>query len=699
MYITDSPIKKVENDLLGRDKFAHKIVESIKNYNNNECLTIGIYGGWGNGKSSLANMIINEITVADNNDNTHYCVIKFNPWLFSNQKDLLTQLFSYISDAFNYSDTAGTKEKMAKGISIAGKAIGLFGHIPIPIIGSISKEVSEIFKEYADVLKGKNTKTDENKSLMNLKEKINKTLKDSKIKLIITIDDFDRLSQEEIRLMFQVVKVLGDFNHTIYLLLFDKDVVVESLKGVQGGDGNDYLKKIIQVPLTLPPIREDTLKEIVFEKFSSIIEYENLSHNDKSRISSLYNRLFKAIVPYITNLRDVNRLINLFNFKYGFLRNEVNPLDLLTLCILEISESDLFNTILQYKDNLSTIKSDLAIYKFLTEKDKIFWSGFEKTGFNNFFDSTNNIYMYFSLELPAQYISSSEKENIIFNYDPDNIERIINSHIDDIPGLVDSIQRKYSEIKPERCPFLIKALEYCFIKSQVSIRGKITHLVLNLVSKTSQDDIEKIFKDFQRNINVEALIPFYTDILFYLKQNSNDKIKELFPELVFDNPLYAINSPPNIRLDVIEDYFISALSNTNIFDYKGSNLKKLYFLCKYIDISYLKRLIPSDYAQNKAAFTIVYYEIEDKVEETDQGSELIFYVNISSIKRLLNLEQLHEYFTNKEKLPLDFFVDANLSEKIKAFLVCLGKEPDVNGICKINYQEELQRVSIDTFWK
>ena len=66
---------------------------------------------------------------------------------------------------------------MANGISIAGKAIGLFGHIPIPIIGSISKEVSEIFKEYADVLKGKNTKTDENKSLMNLRRKSIKLLR------------------------------------------------------------------------------------------------------------------------------------------------------------------------------------------------------------------------------------------------------------------------------------------------------------------------------------------------------------------------------------------------------------------------------------------------------------------------------------------------------------------------------------------
>lgn len=42
--------------------------------------------------------------------------------------------------------------------------------------------------------------------------------------------------------MFQVVKVLGDFNNTIYLLSFDKSVVVKSLKDVQGGDGDDYLK-------------------------------------------------------------------------------------------------------------------------------------------------------------------------------------------------------------------------------------------------------------------------------------------------------------------------------------------------------------------------------------------------------------------------------------------------------------------------
>ena len=59
----------------------------------------------------------------------------------------------------------------------------------------------------------------------------------------------------EIRQMFQLVKLLGDFPNTIYLLAFDREVVVESLKSVQEGVGEEYLEKIVQIPFELPAIR------------------------------------------------------------------------------------------------------------------------------------------------------------------------------------------------------------------------------------------------------------------------------------------------------------------------------------------------------------------------------------------------------------------------------------------------------------
>ncbi|WP_019679647.1 KAP family P-loop NTPase fold protein [Ruminococcus flavefaciens] len=699
MFLTDLPIEKIDNDLLGRGIFAHRIAESILNYKSDECLTIGIYGGWGDGKTSLANMVLNEIIEKDNDSSKpNYCIIRFNPWLFANQKDLITQLFSSISEAFKYSDPNSIKEKLADSISWIGKAAKVVGHIPV--ISTIANDISVIFDDYSKMLKGEDTDNDEYKSLSQLKFKISETLKEEEIKLIVSIDDFDRLSQEEIRLMFQVVKVLGDFNNTIYLLSFDKAVVVDSLKDVQGGDGDDYLKKIIQVPITLPLIRKDVIKEITLEKFNSIINFSSLSDNDKLRINNLSDSLFKVLSSYISNIRDINRLINLFEFKYGFIKDEINPVDLLALCAIEVFKSDEYKQIVQFKDDLSKIKIDLDLYKFISEKKAAIWNNFDKTGFNNCFVQNDKFDLFFSFTLPDQYINSSEKDQIIFYYDLSTIEKIIDSHINDIPGLVDSIQRKFNEIKQERCPIIFQILEMCFLKSRVSINSKITPLILNLISRFSQNEIEQSFSNFENSHNKKALVPFYTNILFYLKQADNSIINKLFKELVFDTSYFTINinNPPDIDLEQIEKNYLIALSDINIFEFKEKTLQKLYLLCKTIDINYLKKCIPSDYAENDAAISILGFEIEGKVEETKQGQQLIYYVNMNEIEKLLDIPRLYEHLKKKENLSFNIFLNNDLSEKIKAFLICEDKEPNSEGICKVYHEKELQKMSFEAFF-
>lgn len=696
MFLTDLPIEKVDNDLLGRGVFAHRIADSIMNYQSNECLTIGIYGGWGNGKSSLANMVLNEIIEKDDDSkNNRYCIIRFNPWLFANQKDLITQLFSSISETFKYSDPNNIKDKLANGISWLGRAAKAIGHIPM--IGAAAKEFSDIFDDYSKMLKGENLNKDEYQSLFQLKYKISETLKKEKIKLIISIDDFDRLSQEEIRLMFQVVKVLGDFNNTIYLLLFDKKVVIDSLKDVQGGDGDDYLKKIIQVPITLPPIRKDVIKEIIFEKFNLIINYSSLSDNDQSKIKNLSESLFTVLSSYISNIRDINRLINLFEFKYSFIKDEINPLDLLALCAIEVFKSDEYKQIVQYKDNLSKIKIDLDLYKFISDKKAVIWNNFDKTGFNNCFVQNDKFDLFFSFELPKQYISASEKEAIIYKYDLITIEKILDSHLNDIPGLVDSIQRKMAEITPKRRSVVFQTIEMCFLKSEININRKIYDTTLNLIMKMNQEEIESIFIAPTTKENETSLIPLFTHILFYLESKNDSKLKAY---LINNNDLnvFSLKAIPNINLDKTEKHFIKLVDQINIFDLKNDELEKVYLLCKKIDINYLKRCIPSDYSKNKAVISILSFEIKEKVENTSQGQKYIFHVNIGEIKKLLDLQCLKEYLKNKDNLSDDIFRDSNLPNKLKAFLMCEGKETNSEGICKIDYEDELQKMPIEAFW-
>ncbi|WP_029067309.1 P-loop NTPase fold protein [Lachnobacterium bovis] len=79
------------------------------------------------------------------------------------------------------------------------------------------------------------------------KKKLEDALLETHQRIIVVIDDIDRLTNAQIRDIFQLVKQVGDFPNVIYLLSMDRDVVTRALEEVHDCDGYEYLEKIIQV--------------------------------------------------------------------------------------------------------------------------------------------------------------------------------------------------------------------------------------------------------------------------------------------------------------------------------------------------------------------------------------------------------------------------------------------------------------------
>lgn len=91
--IEDAPIKRVKEDLLGRGHIVGKIVETIiarSKVNGNNCYALGIYGKWGEGKTSLLNMVCEQLRESEEKNIN---IIHFNPWLFKDQESLLLDFF------------------------------------------------------------------------------------------------------------------------------------------------------------------------------------------------------------------------------------------------------------------------------------------------------------------------------------------------------------------------------------------------------------------------------------------------------------------------------------------------------------------------------------------------------------------------------------------------------------------------------
>ena len=95
MFKPDQPISSHEEDILGRAPFAQSLADAILRYKEKDSIVIGLFGAWGSGKTSISNMALERIdSVSENKtDDEKPIVIRFNPWNFSDQNQLITQFF------------------------------------------------------------------------------------------------------------------------------------------------------------------------------------------------------------------------------------------------------------------------------------------------------------------------------------------------------------------------------------------------------------------------------------------------------------------------------------------------------------------------------------------------------------------------------------------------------------------------------
>ena len=103
MFSSDKPIEKKQSDMLNRAHFANQLARAILSYKKTDNFTIGICGKWGSGKTSIINMIVEEIQeiTQDKKDEDGIIVVHFNPWNYSDRNQLIAQFFQSILNELN----------------------------------------------------------------------------------------------------------------------------------------------------------------------------------------------------------------------------------------------------------------------------------------------------------------------------------------------------------------------------------------------------------------------------------------------------------------------------------------------------------------------------------------------------------------------------------------------------------------------
>lgn len=269
MFNTDKPINKACEDKLGRSVFAKQLANAIVNFQIKDNYAVSLQGKWGCGKTSVLNMAIEEIKrLSEGSDNKNkIIIIQFNPWNFTDTNQLINQFFITLTNSLKI-DSKNKKVKDV-GSAIEKYSSALEYSEYIPVVGKYLKIIPKLTSAF-----GKSLKDNAESKLNDVayrKREVEKTLLELDCKILVVIDDIDRLSNEQIRLVFQLVNAVAGFPNTIYLLSFDKDIVSRALEDVQGCNGQEYLEKIIQVPFDVPPVDISRLYNVLFEKLDSII--------------------------------------------------------------------------------------------------------------------------------------------------------------------------------------------------------------------------------------------------------------------------------------------------------------------------------------------------------------------------------------------------------------------------------------------
>ena len=265
-YIIDDPVNTKDDDSLERYPIAERIVKTIVSRKDKSSFVLGIYGAWGEGKSTVLNFVDNIFDKEYKND---VCCIKFNPWYFRDEDQLLTNFFGILAS------------KLDNGIILNRERVGKYFKdylaklIPPTTLKLVGVDLGEMFNRWGGLLS--------EVSLDERKKNLEKFLENEKKKIVIMIDDVDRLDKNEIQTVLKLVKLLANFKHTTYILAFDDEMVAAAIGGNYGGDkesGKGFLEKIVQVPIPLPKLSRDSLESFCFKEVKQVLESLDINLTD-----------------------------------------------------------------------------------------------------------------------------------------------------------------------------------------------------------------------------------------------------------------------------------------------------------------------------------------------------------------------------------------------------------------------------------
>lgn len=336
--LSDAPIN-LSQDRLGFDRYVNALTEIIMNDDTETPFTIGVFGGWGCGKSSLLEMIAEKLR-SDYGDKV--VLVHFNPWIHRREPNMLVPLLHTLQDTLHqdrkarFTESARRLGEVLTKLSVnvlLGKLSG----------GAVSlKQIDELAKAYTEE---RGQVESETRNLRATLQAQANSIQEKGARLIFFIDDLDRCEPSEIIDVLESIKLFLDLRNVFIILAIAKDVVDRGVATKYrefgfapqkvAAIGDEYLDKMIQLPLNVLPIDASIIRE--FMRGFDLPE----------SVSKQINLLQHIVSP---NPRKIKRILNMCTVTYTIIDRSANLADLrpdliARLVVLRIQSLELYQEI------------------------------------------------------------------------------------------------------------------------------------------------------------------------------------------------------------------------------------------------------------------------------------------------------------------------------------------------------------------
>lgn len=335
---------EAEMDLLNFSYLSEQVAEIAKDENLSPA-TIGIYGDWGSGKSTLMKMVKKSLDA-----DPETLTVEFNGWLFEGYEDAKTALCGTILDAMHNNEKKNlfikAKDKIAellkqvdkgkllsKGVKygldfLLSGGIGTVTELTLTgLISSIKQKAGNVsedeIKKLIDALKSEDTKRTEIKNFRETFKKVFAECKDER--LIVFIDELDRCTPDTVLDIFEAIRLFLYVPGATFIIGADERLVSYAVKtkyrDIPGHDidiSKEYLEKLVQYPVKIPQLNEQEVKQYItclllqiedidFEKIAQAIP--KMGINDEFTIETVKATIGKEPTENIKEAFDLSNQI------------------------------------------------------------------------------------------------------------------------------------------------------------------------------------------------------------------------------------------------------------------------------------------------------------------------------------------------------------------------------------------------------